>query len=64
MQTSSKIDDHSGLKDALALKYISHYKGEFKNSLFFDLTNTKENKLIYPSCNSIAFNMLSASYEN
>lgn len=41
MQTSSKLDDHSGLKDSLALKYISHYKGEFKNSLFFDLTDPK-----------------------
>jgi hypothetical protein len=42
MHTSLKLEEQqSALKDSLALKYASHYKGEFKNSLFLDTTDPK-----------------------
>jgi hypothetical protein len=51
-------DSSSGLKDALAVKFISHFRGEVKNSIFLDSTP----RLIYPAANTIAFNTLSASF--
>lgn len=36
-----KIEEGSGLKDALAVKYISHFKGEIRNSIFIDSTPTR-----------------------
>ena len=57
-------EQHSGLKDALAPKFISHFRGELKNSIFLDSGPTRENRLIYPAANTIAFNTLSASFEN
>jgi hypothetical protein len=38
--------------------------GDIKNSLFFDTSNPKENKLIFPGANSIVLHSLSASFEN
>lgn len=52
----------SGLKDAVVPKYISHFRGELKNSIFLDSGPNRENKIIYPAANTIAFNTLSASF--
>lgn len=61
MQNSIKDDP---LKSALAIKLISHFKGEYKNSLFLDTDPNRDKKLIFPSANTIAFNALTTSYEN
>jgi len=53
-----------GLKDAIVPKFISHFKGEIKNSIFVDSSPNRDKKLIYPAANTISFNTLSASYEN
>lgn len=54
----------TGLRDAIAPKFISHFRGELKNSIFLDCGPNRENKIIYPAANTIAFNTLSASFEN
>lgn len=54
----------AGLKDSLAVKFISHFRGELKNSIFLDFNIQNEIKLIYPAANTIAFNTLSPSFEN
>jgi hypothetical protein len=59
-----KSDEVSSLKDSLTVKYISHFKGQIRNSIFVDPNPLKENRLIYPSANTIAFNTLSISFEN
>jgi len=42
MNASLKIEEPlSALKDSFVEKYISHYYGEIKNSLFFGNTTTK-----------------------
>ena len=63
MQSILKTETHqSNLKDAIGVKFISHFRGELKNSIFLDSEPNRENKLIYPSANTIAFNTLNASY--
>lgn len=62
MQKSEELT--TGLKDSVAVKYISHFRGELKNSIFLDQSTPNETKLVYPAANTIAFNMLSASFEN
>ena len=63
MNSTLKMEEPvSTLKDSITEKYISHYYGEFKNSLFLDNTNPKENKLIFPPANTIVLNNLSASF--
>lgn len=58
------------LKDAIAIKYIAHYRSDFKNSLFFGPdrqekeSQGKDNKLMFPAANSIVINNLSGNYEN
>lgn len=65
MNSSLKMEEGvSTLKDSITEKYISHYYGEIKNSLFLDNNNAKENKLIFPAANTIVLNNLSASFEN
>lgn len=63
MNTSLKIEEStSTLKDSIVEKYISHYYGEIKNSLFLDNSTSKENRLIFPAANTIVLNTLSASF--
>jgi hypothetical protein len=65
MNASLKIEDPPSalaLKDSVVERYISHYYGEIKNSLFFGTATNKENKLIYPAANTIVLNNLSASF--
>jgi len=65
MNSSLKMDEPSStLKDSVVEKYISHYYGEIKNSLFLDNNNAKDNKLVFPAANTIVLNNLSASFEN
>lgn len=65
MNSSLKMEESvSTLKESIGEKYISHYYGEVKGSLFLDTNNPKENKLIFPAANTIVLNNLSASFEN
>jgi hypothetical protein len=65
MNSSLKMEEGaSTLRDAVSPKYIAHYSGEIRNSLFLDLSNLKEGKLIFPAANTIVLNTLSASFEN
>ena len=57
-------ESSSSLKDSIVEKYISHYYGEVKNSLFLNTSAHRENRLIFPAANSIVLNTLSTSYEN
>ena len=61
MQNLSKDEP---LKNALSIKLVSHFKGEYKNCIYLDTGANRENKLIYPSANTIAFNTLTTSFEN
>lgn len=60
MQKSEELS--TGLKDSISIKYISHFRGELKNSIFLDCLPNNDNKLIYPAANTIAFNSLNASF--
>lgn len=63
MNTSLKVEETvSTLKDSVTEKYIAHYYGELKNSLFLDVGSGKDNKLIFPAANTIVLNTLSASF--
>lgn len=53
----------SGLKDAVGIKYMCHFRGEVKNSIFLDTPGgDRSNSLIYLAANTITFNSLSASF--
>lgn len=57
--------EENSLKEVLAIKYIAHYRSDFKNSLFLGPDRPdKENKLIFPGSNSIVLNSMSGNYEN
>jgi hypothetical protein len=52
------------LRNAVGVKFISHFKGEINNSIFLDSDPNREKKLIYPSANTLALSSLTSSYEN
>ena len=56
-----KVEEGS-LKEAIVEKYIAHYVGEMRDSLFLETGTGRENKLIFPGANSIVLNTLSSSY--
>ena len=63
MNPGLKVEE-SSLRDSVVEKYISHYMGEMRNSLFLESGVGRDNKLIFPAANSIVLNHLSASFEN
>ena len=60
--------EESSLKDALAVKYVAHYKASIKNGLFLyperEGQPVRENKLVFPGANSIVANTLSSNFES
>ena len=60
--------EESSLKDAIAIKYIAHYKADIRNGLFLypekDTQAVRENKLIFPGANSIVVNTLSSNFDS
>lgn len=62
--------EENSLKDTIGIKYIAHYRSDFKNSLFLGPEKQerepqgKDNKLIFPGANGIVLNNLSGNYEN